>query len=624
MTNLDANYDIDHRADAIANYQDGVLVCLAGPGTGKTYSFLRRIEALTTERYVDVDKICYFTFIREISKAFATDYEEELKAEVEVDEEHRPRISTLHRFACGLIRNQGFRHGFDGPLYFMSVADKKDYRSEVFLTDLLPLVQRGTLRTVPRLRNALEQAKEAWRDNIDPESLDEPVPAVLPLCLDLSRAYRLIDWDQAIPFAHTLFQSLDKPSGWIARIEHFLIDEYQDFNRAEQAFIATLATIVKSMVIVGDDDQSLYSGRGGAPDGLRESYCSDDVDQVSLVRCYRCKSRILDAAHTFLAAMRPDPRRMLPKDDGGELACHRFKSRKAEIAYLAEFLKGCIAALPEEPRPKDGIVCLFPNWKALNSYMDLLKSEVPCYSRKSPLHPKRAWLERALELVYNPGKRFVERLLLEDFRDIKPRHKRAMVELVLERDISPVEAVGILASTGELSEAAASAARAVCDLCQALSSQDPGLIANKLGERLELKIPDLCEQIDTFIQQLDQSNQEDAINNLCDTLIPETALPPEDPHAVLCLTMHGSKGLTKKTVVMPGLEDAWLPGDAAEDDMDEKKRLFYVALTRATDQVLITYPRTRPRGDPLNYDTPGRGRASCFISQSGIPKIFHR
>ena len=364
MANLDANYDINHRGNAIANHQDGVLVCLAGPGTGKTHSFLQRVRALTTEQHMPAEKICYLTFIKEISKAFAADYEEDQEAGR--DEATGPRISTLHSFACHLIRNQGFRHGFDGPLYFTSVADRKDYRSKVFLTDLLPLVKRGELRTVPRLRKVLEDTKKTWRDNIDPESLAAPVPAALPLYLDLSHAYRLIDWDQAIPFAHTLFQSLHELPGWIACIEHFLVDEYQDFNRAEQAFIATLAATVKSMVIVGDDDQSLWSGRGGAPDGLRELYCSDDVDRVSLVRCYRCKSRILDAANTFLAAMRPDPRLMLPKDDGGEVACHGFKSRKAEIAYLAEFLKGCIAALPEEPRPKDGIVCLFPNWKALS------------------------------------------------------------------------------------------------------------------------------------------------------------------------------------------------------------------------------------------------------------------
>lgn len=617
MANLDELYDIDQRTDAIANYHDGVLVCLAGPGTGKTESFLRRVKTLTSKREVDVDKICYITFTKEITNAFVADYEE--RAEVEA---LKPRISTLHSFACRLIRNQGFSYGFDGPLHFMSIADKDDLRSQIFLTDLLPLVKGEKLKTVPRLRKVLEKAKEAWRANIDPDSLDQPVQTVLPLYRDLSRTYRLIDWDQAIPFAHTLFQNLEEPPSWIASIEHFLVDEYQDFNRAEQIFINSLNTItVKSMVFVGDDDQSLYSGRGGSPDGLKELYCSDRVDQISLVRCYRCKTKILNAANTFLATMRPDPRPMVPKHSGGELTCLGFKSRKAEIIYLAEFLKGCIAALPKDPKPRDGIVCLFPTWKALESYMTCLsKSDIPCYSRKTPPHPERIWLKRAIALICNPEQRFLERLFLEDFDDIKPRHKQAMIRLMMERNISPIEAMEILISTGKLSEAVTSVAQAFCELCRAFSSQDVDLITGKLAEHLSLKIPDLREQIDTFTQQLDGSDQEDIINALCDTFIPTSALQPEDPRAILCLTMHGSKGLTRKTVVMPGLEHAWLPGNAAEDKIDEKKRLFFVALTRTTNRVLITYPQTRPPKDPLNYKTPGRGQPSHFVSQSGIPQ----
>jgi len=86
--------------------------------------------------------------------------------------------------------------------------------------------------------------------------------------------------------------------------------------------------------------------------------------------------------------------------------------------------------------------------------------------------------------------------------------------------------------------------------------------------------------------------------------------------------MHGSKGLTRKTVVMPGLEDAWLPGPAESEDLKEKQRLFYVALTRATDEVLVTFPRTRSRGDPLNYAAPGRGQASRFLAQCGITSQY--
>jgi superfamily I DNA/RNA helicase len=179
-----------------------------------------------------------------------------------------------------------------------------------------------------------------------------------------------------------------------------------------------------------------------------------------------------------------------------------------------------------------------------------------------------------------------------------------------------------LVSTGELTGTAISAAQAFRDLCQALSSQDPDLIANKLREHLAIESPELREKVHTFILQLDESDQEDAINALCDTLIPESAPPSVDPCAVLCLTMHGSKGLTKRTVVMPGLEDAWLPGDATENEMDERKRLFYVALTRATDQVLITCPRTRPYKDPLSYGAPGSGRVCRFVNRKTV--IIHR
>ena len=120
MANLDLEYGIDDRVAAFRSHEQGRLVCLAGPGTGKTYSFLERIEALTTEHAVSVDAICYLTFIKEISRAFVADYEDNTNVS------EKPRISTLHSFACRLIRNQGFQIGYDGTLYFMSLTDVTD------------------------------------------------------------------------------------------------------------------------------------------------------------------------------------------------------------------------------------------------------------------------------------------------------------------------------------------------------------------------------------------------------------------------------------------------------------------------------------------------------------------
>lgn len=620
MANLDEIYDVDDRAAAFENHENGILVSLAGPGTGKTYSLLKRIEALT-KRGEEADSICYLTFIKEISNAFSADYIEKFGAESY--EVNKPRISTLHSFACRLIRNQGFRIGYDGELYFMSITDSDDGGSETFLNDLLPLVATHSLHTIPQLREALERVKDAWQDCVDPFSLEDSVSDLLPVCLELLRAYRLVDWDQTIPTAYELFRGLRERPVWITQIKHFLVDEYQDFNRAEQEFISALSATTKSMVIVGDDDQSLYSGRGGSPGGLRELFLSEEHDRVSLLRCYRCKSRIVTAANTFLATIRPNPRRMLPLKDGGGIQCFSFKSSKAEIAFLVKYLSKCIDELPENPKPKDGIVCLFPSRSVLGFYFDHLSPHIPCGKRKPAPHALRLWFQRVLELICHPHQRFLERLILEGYDAIKPRHKKEMVKLILQRDISPSDAVAILVADGVLTGRAASQASAFCDLCGALTLQEPGLIARQISSTLDVEVHQLSQHLKAFLQCLGEPKQEDAISRLCDELIPDSAQPLEDPRAIFFLTIHGSKGLTKNTVVMPGLEEAWLPGNAQGNDLEERRRLFYVALTRATDRVLITYPLNRARGDPLNYPAPGRSQPCSFVRSSGLRCYYH-
>lgn len=621
MPDLDTSHDIDHRADAITNYTSGTLVCLAGPGTGKTSSFLSRIKVLT-ERHVPADAICYLTFIKEIVKAFVADYRDEAQTSSLLGDP--PRISTLHSFACRLLRNQGFRLGFDGHLYFLSIAEEDDERSVLFTADLLPLVAEGDLRTAPRLRRLLAQIKRAWRNTLDPESLAASIPRVLSRCHDLMKVYRLVDWDYTIPFAATVLGGLEELPAWIARIQHFMVDEYQDFNRAEQALITTLMRQSRSVVIVGDDDQSLYSGRGGSPEGLRQLYRADELDRVTLRRCYRCRSRIVDAANRFLTAMSVTPRQMLPKHEGGQLICYRFKSAKAELVFLARFLRARIQMLPENPRHKDGIVCLFPTRKALGFYLEALKTAgVPCYSRLTPRNAQRKFLEQAMALVTMPEQRFLERLLLENFRAVRNIHKRRMIQVMLERGLSPTHALRELMASGVLSTVARRDAEAFCALCAALSSRNVDQITVGLAGSLGIERSDVQAGVARFLERLDAVEREDALAEICDTLLPGTAAPPEDSRAALFLTMHGAKGLTRKTVVMPGLEDAWLPGSTTGEELEEKKRLFYVALTRATDEVLITFPRTRSRRDPLNYAAPGRGQASRFVTQSGIAEEYH-
>ncbi len=339
MANLDAQYAVDDRVRAFENHEAGLLISLAGPGTGKTFSFLRRVNAMLTRDNIQPGEICYLTFIKDIAKAFQSDYQEEFSPDL--DDANKPRVSTLHSFACRLIRNRGFNIGYDGPLYFTSIADSDSFASQVFLDDLLPIVGATGLRTRPQLCNLLLPVKQAWRNNTDPQTLPQPTPIIFDAALRLARAYRLVDWDQAITLAHELFLNPENRDRWLIQLQHYLVDEYQDFNSAEQAFIATLASTVASMVIVGDDDQSIFSGRGGSPEEMRNLFHSPIHDQVSLLRCRRCKENILIVANRYLRWMSPAAQSMLPYHKGGVARCYCFKSSKAEIEYLEPIRKLC-------------------------------------------------------------------------------------------------------------------------------------------------------------------------------------------------------------------------------------------------------------------------------------------
>lgn len=617
MVNLNNDYEVDDRYKAFEDHESGVLVSLAGPGTGKTFSLLKRINTLINNRSIPSSEICYLTFIRDIADAFQTDFNLEFGEQPDFGD--IPRISTLHSLACRLIRNRGFSINYDGEIYFTNIAPKPDtFESRIFLSDLIGIVNNENLNTIAKIRNHLLQTKEAWRNRIDPETLGGLEQLAYNGYLELAQRYRLIDWDHTIPVATELYAIEENRQRWLTQIKHLLIDEFQDFNKAEQQFISEIVSNISSAVIVGDDDQSIFSGRGGSPEGIRILFNSTDANQVSLTKCRRSKSDVLAHVNTFLRTMNPNPREMLPHFYGGTMQSLRFKSSKAEINYLIDFLRNFQDTLPDEPLPKDGAVCLFPTKKSLGFYFEALSQQVPCYTTKLDDNQARIKLTQALNLCVRPYQRFTERLLLDFFTDIKPAHKKKIVRLIFDRDISPTDACQVMLDEGKFSGASISNAERFITICQALSSQNSHEIANAISGWAEICVDDFESLLDTFFANLDDHEQEASISDFCDLALPSTAMPPIDSKAIEFLTIHGAKGLTKNTVIMPGLEDSWLPGACESPELKEKQRLFYVAITRATDYVLITHPVNRSRGDPLNYPAEGRSEVSRFTLDAGI------
>jgi superfamily I DNA/RNA helicase len=130
--------------------------------------------------------------------------------------------------------------------------------------------------------------------------------------------------------------------------------------------------------------------------------------------------------------------------------------------------------------------------------------------------------------------------------------------------------------------------------------------------------------VETFLNTADDVNLEDYIDRLSSQVFGATPTGAPYVAEVELLSMHGSKGLTRRWVFLPGFEEAWMPHNAAGATLEELKRLFFVAVTRATDEVCITYPRSRARKDKLNFPIAGKGRRSSFTDYLNVTEEWLR
>lgn len=210
------------------------------------------------------------------------------------------------------------------------------------------------------------------------------------------------------------------------------------------------------------------------------------------------------------------------------------------------------------------------------------------------------------------------------FPPIEPRHHAAVVETLLEHDCTVGEAVAECLKRGEWSESAAQAAAGYQLLVESLTSGDPGEISKCLQAIPGGPIECPPARIELFLEEA-KTNVEDAVDRLLQQLFApdEQTGQPSVSKLVELYTMQGAKGLTRRYVILPGCEELWLPRKAKGIDPEEEKRLFYVAITRAKERVLITHPWSRvgkgKTKDPLCMGKSTDREISPFVMNLGVP-----
>lgn len=593
-TSLNEKYELIDRFKAVVEHGDGLLVVSAGPGTGKTFSLLRKIESLI-EIDVDPKQIYYLTFVNSIVDAFKSDIGKPKEAGgLGIDADDLGiHISTLHSLAFKIVKVYSNELGLPSHLELIELSPKtKSILSQIFIGDLFEYSKSIGLVVKKKVFDALlKQLTEGWRQNKQPSGDCKSLEKIV---LKFCHRYSLCTWDQLALLAIKALCENGLPN-WLQDAQHFLIDEYQDFNPAEQQLLALITEPSDAVIIVGDPDQSIYSGRSASPKGIIELLSKPETEYVNFVYCRRCPRKITEAANNVLRYMDPagfsEKELQSFKDEEGDLTILHFKSCKAEVEHIAELLKTL------DVSDYSDTIILLPAKKAIDYYVTrLVQLGVNCKARSADLSNELCFALLRLVIVQNHP--FLYRVLLLSVPSLERKYKSHVLESYINGAKTFVESLSQVADDQNWQKRFKDLLSDFVGRIERINSMNVNSIFEALKEVN-------CEQSEDVITQLLASDENLAVKVRVEQALnseePESEQSGEGTNPIEVMTMHSSKGLSKGLVIVPAFDEKLLPGESSGERLAEMHRLVYVAVTRAKNQVVITFPKTRAKGDPLNY-----------------------
>lgn len=575
------------------------LHVLAGPGTGKTFAMMRRV-ARVLEENVAPGSILTLSFTR----TAATDLRTQL-GNLGTPGADAVRASTLHSFCFSLLSQAAvFALTNRRPRPLMSYEVRY---LEIDLADTF-----GGLKHVRRLLAAYEAA---WA------RLQTDVPGGPSNQIDIAYHAAVLQWlmyhgamliGELIPLT-LAFAEQNPASDLIPAFNHVLVDEYQDLNKGEQTLVERLAH-GGSLTIIGDDCQSIYSFRNANPDGIRQfPVTHTGTVEKSILESRRCPPNIVAMSNSLIAnepaRTRQVPLAPQPGRPDASIFVVQHRTLEDEIGTVADFVNDYLNRRPELPAGQ--VLVLAPRRFIGNRIRDALIARgrnAMSYFTEDPVQAETAAQGMALlTLLVDPLDRPALRawLGMGSSTGLRGGYQR-LVQAAQAAAAEPSEILRQLAAgTLAIPHTAALVAR-----WQSLSNALAPLAGSTSLDLVRAIWPpgdETCDDIRLMAETIAVNVQDPAA--ILDELrqaITQPYLPDSDGDIIRVMSLHKSKGLTASLVVVAGAMAGALPTidsslPAAEQDAQrlEQRRLFYVAITRATDSLVISAPLLVPFAEAM-------------------------
>ena len=602
---------------------EGPLLVLAGAGSGKTRVIVEKIAHLVSSGRMPAKRIAAITF----TNKSAREMRERVTRRIKGDAAEGLTVSTFHALGLKLLQMEhaklGLRRGF-------SIFDADDSNAQI--KDLLGAGSKHD--AVDAIRNLISRAKNA---GLSPEQAqaearsarEHEAASVYARYQQRLSTFNAVDFDDLIRLPVQLLESDDDcVAAWRERIGYLLVDECQDTNDAQYRLLKAIAGPKGDFTCVGDDDQSIYAWRGANPDNLLQ--LGSDYPQLAIVKLeqnYRCSNRVLRAANALIANNPHEHPKTLWSDqaDGERIRVWECKDHAHEAEKVAAEIQ--FQAQKTGAPWSDFCILFRGNFqsRALEKALQLLR--VPYHLTGGTAFLDRGEVKDAmawLRLVANPDDdtAFL-RAVQSPKREVGATTLAKLAELARHAHLPlsrAAESVGLLK---QLAPRAANALGGFADILRGLRQDaahlPPAELVRRLNERSGLlsMLRAECKDEATFQrrrQNLDEladwfdgpgSNRGRA-SGAGELAAALTLLSHADKgdagNQVRLMSLHAAKGLEFRYVFIVGVEDGVLPHEASleEGRLDEERRLLYVGITRAKEQLWLSHAREAQKwGDRL-------------------------
>ncbi len=624
---------------------DGPVMIIAGAGSGKTRVLTYRIAYLMAEKGVDPFNILSLTFTNKAAR----EMKERIGKIVGPSEAKNLWMGTFHSVFAKILRIEADRLGFPSNFTIYDAEDSRKVMANVIKEQSLDkeiYKPKSVARRISALKNALITPKEYLRS---PDLQEQDSAARMPQMGDIYRAYAercfrsgAMDFDDLLFYTFILLRKFPEVLGkYQDRFRYIMVDEYQDTNHAQYLIVKSLANKFGNICVVGDDAQSIYAFRGAnIRNILNYQRDYEDVKVFKLEQNYRSTKTIVGAANSLIAKNKEQLQKDVWTDNvpGEKIVVHKTVSDNDEGSFVARTI---FEKNMKDHVPFSDFAILYRTNAQSRAMEDALRRKnipyriyggLSFYQRKE-VKDLLAYFrlcinqndEEAFRRVINFPKRgigdtTIERLTvaanaqglsiwgvcsnplnLQSVQINRPTTQK------IQDFVTKVESYRILAEQGDAFEVAAHIAKTSGLMRELNEDKTPEGISRK--ENIEELMNSVKEYADGQ-KEIEEGNP--TLSGFMEDVALITDLDnskDDDNNKVSLMTIHLAKGLEFPMVFIVGMEESLFPSMMAMSsraDLEEERRLFYVALTRAEKEAILTYTQMRYRWGKLIDCEPSR------------------